>query len=363
MKRHFVWICLLVTTGCGARTEVEPGESASDVVQIAGAAANTCARRRGGRVACWGESFGGAPVDVASVDDAVELAVGMDRACVLRRSGAVDCWTLDRSLGAGPAVSVLGLDDVVHIGVGPGRACAVRRDGRVSCWGRNIFGTLGDGSGIDHDEPVFVSSLDDAVEVALGDSSTCARRSDGSVVCWGRGRLGQLGDGAFEHDDCQSEDPCSETPVQVIGLDDAAQVSSGLNGSCARRAHGGVVAWGWNGEGEVGDGTTTDRSVPAVVQGIDDARLVYAGYQRKCAVLSEGELTCWGAGVGSSVTPILLPEIIQGLHGVIDVTGGWYHLCALSDDGQVFCWGDNQWFQLGDGTTTERATPAAVVGL
>jgi hypothetical protein len=366
------------TLGCTAQvtiTESEPPRSLPDldagdadprrVVQISGDGANTCARRAEGSVACWGEVFGAAPQEIDGVSSAVDVRVGAAFACALQADAHVDCWSLPWTGGAGGPAPVPGLTDAVQLSVGSDHACAVRAGGGAVCWGSNFAGALGDGTLIDRAEPVPVVGLGPVVEIAAGFSSTCARLGNGGARCWGRDLSGQLGDGQVTHPQCNETTMCSTTPVVVAALDDAAEISAGLNGAGARRTDGHVVGWGWNSSGEIGDGTQQDRAEPAPALEIADAKRIYVGYQRRCAIRAGGELACWGAPTDttSGAQPVLTATKIEGLDEVVDVTGGWYHLCALDRGGRVSCWGDNQWYQLGDGTMTRRDAPVPVVGL
>lgn len=352
--------------GCGVEVEL-PGSGGvafdlQQVVRISGAGMNTCGLRAGGDVVCWGDSFGAQMIEAIGVSDAVEIGVGAWMACVRLRGGQVACWTLGWKAQNGPIELVPELDDAIQISVGANHACAVRDGGEAVCWGANSSGQLGDGTLGDSHDPVVVKGLSGVREIAAGEFSTCARLEDGSARCWGRSLAGQLGDGAA-HPACTPYDNCSVTPVVVSGLDDAVEISAGLNGACARRSDGSVAAWGWNGAGEVGDGTLEDRAQPAEVVGLSDATRVYAGYLRKCAVRSNGDLVCWGYPTGTEpAAAATKAQKVDGLGEIVDVTGGWYHACALDRAGQVFCWGDNEWCQLGDGTLMSRSEPAPVEG-
>lgn len=332
------------------------------VARISAAAATTCALRTDGTVACWGGAYAATPQEIAGVGDAVELEVGADLACVLRgRGGGVACWSLAGKGGPGSLAEVPGLDDAVSLSVGATHACSLLRGGGAACWGSNFDGQLGDGTEHDAPTPVRVAGLARALEITAGDFATCARLEDGSVRCWGRSYAGQLGDALFTHAACADES-CSVSSVAVAGLDDALEIAAGLNGACARRSDGHVVAWGWNHAGELGDGALVDRAAPAEVLGLDDAIRVYAGYVRKCALRASGELACWGALPGTGVSePVLAATNVEGLHDVVDVTGGWYHLCALDRAGVVVCWGDGEWNQLGPASSQQ--TKVVVEGL
>src|SRR5437867_9172740 len=114
-------------------------------------------------------------------------------------------------------------------------SCAVRR-GTVYCWGDNLYGQLGDGTGTRSNTPVAVLGISDAVQVSAGTVHTCAVLASGTVGCWGEGARGQLGDGTS---------PAAQySPVPVSGLTDAVQIDSGGDHSCALRATGAVSCWG-----------------------------------------------------------------------------------------------------------------------
>lgn len=129
-----------------------------------------------------------------------------------------------------------------------------------------MYGALGDGlashpavhCSLECTEiPVTVLGVDDAVELATGQHFGCALRVGGSVSCWGDNRDGAVGIGSLG--------ASVLAPMEVVGLADAAEVTAGWTGVCARRETGELVCWGDNGFGTVGDGTTIDRRSPAAV--------------------------------------------------------------------------------------------------
>lgn len=102
-----------------------------------------------------------------------------------------------------------------------------------------------------------------AASVSAGGTHTCATLA-GGVVCWGLNNEGQLGDGTRTD---------RTTPVSVIGMDMAVtSVSAGLRHTCALTVAGGVKCWGENGSGQLGDGTTTSRTTPVYVDGFAATR-------------------------------------------------------------------------------------------
>ncbi len=155
-----------------------------------------------------------------------------------------------------------GLTDAVELTTGYRHTCARRSSGVAVCWGSNEYGQLGDGTITDRLTPTPVSGLTDAVELSAGHRHTCARQSSGLVACWGSNAYGQLGNGTtFDQ----------RVPAAVTGLTGALELSAGWVHTCARPGgsdSGGVVCWGSNFTGEIGDGTTSDRRVPTPVLGL-----------------------------------------------------------------------------------------------
>ncbi len=131
-------------------------------------------------------------------------------------------------------------------------------DGTVRCWGRNTVGQLGDGTTGDHPIPATVSSLGGtATSIAAGQQHTCAMLSDGAVRCWGFNIDGQLGDGTMTN---------RLTPVAVINmLGTATSISTIYRHTCVLLNHGTVSCWGLNANGQLGDASLTDRTTPTIV--------------------------------------------------------------------------------------------------
>jgi alpha-tubulin suppressor-like RCC1 family protein len=133
----------------------------------------------------------------------------------------------------------------------------------------------------------------------------------------------------------------------------------------------GGLAWGDNSAGELGDGSTVQRDVPATVTNLSAIRAVAAGGRHSLALLSSGAVMAWGDNtfgqLGDGTTTVnhssTVPVTVTGLSGVVAVASGGEHSLALLANGTVMAWGDNASGQLGNGTTTSSAVPVPVSGL
>ncbi len=330
----------------------------TNVINITAGDNHTCAVIDGGGVKCWGNNSAGqlgnnnsptdstTPVDVCATTGCSALlggisavAAGGEHTCAMTTSNNAMCWGADGGGQLGnhsPYVSS-GLPVYVHtstsdtdplsgviaIGLGTNHSCAVVIGGGVKCWGANNAGQLGDDTTTTRPAPVDVQDgsstllllLSGAVEVDGGYEHTCAVITGGGVKCWGDNNNGQLGDGNAPTD--------SHTAVGVSGLANANTTKGGVYHSCALMDDGLVQCWGLNGDGQLGEGTTTQRNTPV--------NQLWMNTYVTTAVINEGMCSGNGPCYASPTTALGFTVGNVTYSGTVNVRSGTYNESLVLD--------------------------------
>lgn len=233
---------------------------------------------------------------VAGLSGVTQIAAGVGTGYAMLSDGSVRAWGWNRygQLGDGSTTDRLTPGLVPGLPAGATQVVSSTRtgyvlsaNGSVWSWGFNKFGQIGDGSTTDRLTPGPVSGLTSGVtQLAAGGYTVYSLSSDGSVRGWGSGKLGQTGDGAALD---------RSTPVSVSGLSGVKRVTAGYFGGYALFPDGSVKAWGANGQGSVGDGSTANRVTPVQVSGLTSGvTQVEAGISTAYALSSDGSVRAWG---------------------------------------------------------------------
>lgn len=305
------------------------------------------------------------------------LDAGGEHTCALKEDGTLTCWGANTSgqLGHPYAeniydrpVEVTGLGAKVEaVAAGGEHTCALLAGGEVKCWGNNDSGQTGSGSKGDSERsPIAVTGLGTVQQLVAGGKHTCALLQSGGVKCWGSNALGAIGDG--------TDEPLRKVPTSVAGLERGVRaITAGWGHTCALLDTKKVVCWGWNRDGQVGNGSQgwqEEQLTPIEVLSLDGpVQSLAAGGAQTCALLETGAVQCWGllVAAGGAYVRMPTPVAISELgYKATSVAAGGNHTCALVDTHGVQCWGDNSDGQLGNGNaeaTDPQPDPVIVVGL
>lgn len=320
-----------------------PTHVASDVTRVK-SFANPCAQRSDGSAVCW-----------TSQASSAQMAAIQVRYAQLVSRGPESAWPTQEELveplgtrSVGPLLEVVWPDgpspfepatlDGRPIGAAMGSdPCALSGEREAICWGRSWS----------RPDAARVTFDDDPVSLAVSsewmrltgqyreeESHACAVMESGQVRCWGAGSVGQLGDGARD---------ARRTSVHVEGITDARQLALGTHHSCALHETGAVSCWGYNVQGQLGDGSRRSVSAsPVEAVGVTDAASMHAGEYHSCALTRDGRAVCWGShiarGIEDETDPLPAYLDLPGKRLVALSLGGG-HTCALDESGDLWCGG------------------------
>jgi len=342
---------------------------------------------RSGSAWCWGSDRRGqlgdgdttgatkfSPVAVLGGHTFTSVTAGYDQSCGVDRSGSAWCWGSGRNgqLGDGDTtgatkfspVAVLGGHTFTSVTAGNGHTCGLDPSGLAWCWGYDVYGALGDGDTTHTNKfsPVAVAGGHTFISLTAGYIHSCGVDTSGSAWCWGDDRYGDLGDG----DPTQTN---KYSPVAVLGGHTFTSVTAGASHSCGLATTGSAWCWGYDGNGQLGDGSPITEG-PVAVSGGHTFTSVTAGGSQSCGVDRSGSAWCWGygrngqLGDGDTTSPYKYsPVAVLGGHTFTSVTAGADHSCGLATSGSAWCWGWDLYGQLGDGDTTgtDKFSPVPLV--
>jgi alpha-tubulin suppressor-like RCC1 family protein len=283
------------------------------------------------------------------------------------------------------------------------------KDGTLLAWGRNHFGQLGDGTGIDQATPVAIAGITNAVAVAAGQAFALTLTSDGRVYAWGDNTSGQLaisapagssvahpvqglpGVTAVSAGNTHSLAIASDTtvwawgdnesgqlgdhttiarrasPVQIPLFTNAVAVAAGNLHSLVLTSDGNVWSFGGNGSSELGRSASTlgplgntMSATPGVVQGIANVSAIAAGSGYSIALKTDGTVWVWGIDAFTSFPDPSIPRQLTKLKNIVAIASGFSHHLALQSNGTMWAWGANSQGQIGNGNGLDQPDPVAV---
>jgi len=342
---------------------------------------HTCVVRTDGDVMCWGANNNGQmgsgsasgplqevlPVTLPGERVADAIHSGGEHVCVLAMD-ALWCWGRNNQNQVEPGGATVVPPQTMPVFAPPGavglgleHSCVAEPGGPgLQCLGNNLNDELGGGGGqpVDSELPVM-QTID---ELAIGDDHGCAR-AGGRVWCWGSDEYGQLGQNMV----------AGPTPMktEVTLPSDATLIVAGSEHTCAVVADGMAVrCWGRNNNGQLGDGSTTNRQLPTSIAGPPPSAVIAmdSSADTTCGLLTDGDLWCWG-GLNASdlgldvanTTPLSIPQRLPGIDALPEPVAGFgvgsRHLCVYASSGRLWCWGRNNTWQVGPAAELQVDAP------
>jgi alpha-tubulin suppressor-like RCC1 family protein len=275
----------------------------------------------------------------------------------LNSDGELGNGTVTPYSGLSTPVQVADIGGMVAVAGGDQHSLALKSDGTVWAWGNDGWGQLGNGTYARSTKPQQVPVLTGIVAIAAGSLHNLALKSDGTVWSWGFNYYGQVGNGTSGGNVL--------SPVNVNGLSGVTSVAAGGFTSYALKSDHTVWAWGYDGQGELGNGSSDENahSSPTKVRNLSTATAVGAGTEHALAVAG-GNVYAWGdnqtSELGASTTTTCgaytspcstVPVKVPRFDGVKAVAGGSGYSLAIKMDGTAWGWGNDGYGELGNGQT------------
>ena len=341
----------------------------------------------GGALLAWGDGANGqlgngtvtdrllpGAVKLPATTKITQVRAGCFHTVALTSTGKVLAWGLNNlgQLGNGTTtnsttpvkVTLPAGVKVTEVRAGCFHSMALTSTGQVLAWGGNQDGQLGNGTTANSGIPLPVSLPDGTTvkAIAAGEAHSLALTSTGRVLAWGFNATGDLGDGT-------TTDRHSPVPVALPTGVTVTGIAAGQFHSLAVTSTGGALAWGFNNQGELGNGTMqpSDVPVPVALPAGTTVKAIIAGCEHSLAITGAGHLVAWGfnadgeLGNGTttdSATPV--PVTLPAGTSVQAIRAGCEHSLALTSTGHVLAWGVGDNGRLGYGGTGSRHVPVRV---
>ena len=263
------------------------------LTSIAGGGAHFCGISTDLSIYCWGATalgdtligFGNAsaPSRLQSNIAWLQVTPGNQHNCALANDQTAYCWGIDTTGQLGdnqltrrvaPA-PVAGGFKFTALAAGDAHECGIATNGALFCWGFNGSAQLGDGTSIQRRTPTAVSGNFKWKAIGAGSGWSCGLTDAGQAACWGAGTT-------------------NVSPATYAGSPTFTSLSVGAAHACALTSDGTAYCWGNNASGQLGDSTTTTRTVPTQVETTMRFASIAAGPQQTCGITLDGLLACWG---------------------------------------------------------------------
>jgi len=294
------------------------------------------------------------------------VASGQEHSCALRTDRSRWCWGRNQAEQLGLEDTAQRLEpteasgELSQLTVGLAHSCGATSSRIISCWGSDSDGQLGiDGDGSPISTPTGLVGGEQWVMLSAGGRHSCAVRLDSTLWCWGYNIDGELGNGDFVDRSVPTQVGTEAKWVEVAG--------AGFH-SCGRTNNDELWCWGGGlrGQLEIGqDGPNVNIPSPQRVGTESDWRRVIGDRSHACGLRGSGELWCWGANEGGQLGLAVLdnhpsPTQIGQADDWTDLAAGSAHSCGIRNGGGLWCWGDDQYGQVGSETGSLITNPTRI---
>jgi len=369
------------------------------VIQLSIGSSSSSALTESGQVFTWGRNNYGElgdnttvdkwiPTDITSAfpaeDKVIKLSLGGWYSSALTESGKVFTWgrndygqlgdntTVDKWVPTDITSQFPADDKVIQLSQGYYHSAALTESGKVFTWGANYRGNLGDGTTVDKWVPTDITggfpADDKVIQLSIGYDHSAVLTESGKVFTWGINWFGQLGDGTIVRK-LVPTDITSQFPAE----DKVIQLSLGSYHSAALTESSKVFTWGINIDGQLGDNSITDRSIPTDITSWfpaeDKVIKLSIGTTSSSALTENNKVFTWGSNnsgiLGNNTTdnrrvPFDITSQFPAEDKVIKLLMGATNASAITESGKVFTWGNNWFGQLGNGTTHDKWVPTLI---
>ena len=365
---------------------------------------HTCAITTNNQAYCWGYNGYGQlgdntqddsskPVAVSGNYQWRQIVVAYRYTCGITTAGTAYCWD-DNSLyqlGDNTPISrsvptpVKSTIVWTKLAAGYQHVCGIASTGLGYCWGVNARGQLGDNSTVTKKVPVAVSGYNKWNTISTGASHTCGVTDTFAAYCWGWNDYGQIGDGVTGTMIAPQTNKL--VPTLVTGSKLWTSITAGDYNTCGIDTAYMGYCWGLGGYltsttvsgmnssscayGNTSGSVTTCFTTPLLISTTLPFKYLTVRFQVAFAIMTNSSLYQWGSGSTCSSSSCALirnwgdtdrPKFVTGTYGQVftSLSVGLEYGCGITSVRTAYCWGQNDYGQLGDGTTMDRGSEVLV---
>ena len=333
----------------------------------------------------WGANWNGqlgeetavktTPTLIGTAKDWKQIGAGYQHTTAIKANGTLWAWGANwyGQLGDGTTNQKLnptqiGTDNNWKVvSAGYYHTLAIKTDGTLWAWGANWYGQLGDGTTNQSLTPIQIGTDTDWKAISAGADFTIALKNNGTIGSWGGNYYGQLGNSSNTDYYWYYYYYNQVTPTQIGSDNNWTSITAGQVNTMAIKADGSLWAWGYNGYGALGNGTTSYfNSTPTQVGSENNWKNVKAGGMHTLALKTEGSLWAWGAnyraqlGINTITNSETIPTQVGTDVNWQQISAGMEHSLGIKADGSISAWGGNYSGQLGNGSRTEGLSPTQI---